>query len=775
MRKVTHYRQHWGWMITPTKAQQQMALLLGKHDTSYVKKMFTEPDNANVDFSPKKIMEKIRNILVAEVEDSPIQITLQAVDALATTQKQSDKDLLSTRGEMEEFLSHFGGMIGKPKFSIGKQPGAFEGNVKKFDEMGLDDANAEDLDYFFTTFYRLRHEVKAELPIAAIIGYNEMETYKPLLINDIMAKKCIALHPYVNDNTGMVDIRYLPPELIRVIMGQRQDCKDAIVIGYEDTVTVQKFISMCGSEFNWERDMDDMLTAVNYLNKLSYTGIGENGRMMCGNGEGEVCTYNRFLSYRISFGYMEWKEVDGDTRKTTKKDYHGNPRMFRMGYKTELPENSPYSKDVYYNEVTYKSYYLVLASGVQRLYKFGKLNYQQREGTEDEYSNYSLCVYQGVGPSITEIAEPHIKKFEKAWAKREYLINKAKEPGYMLNLDAILEVATKMVATGNPKTDVMQMMEIYLKSPNMLYTTLNMGGQPVGGNGIPHHELKNGLAVETVQEFRKIMEECIADINDTIGISPIRDAYSPDPRDGLKLQMQSLNYSRNATQYINTMLSSVFNHCGVRVLSYCQDIIEFGDKATTPYKALLTLLGDQTVEDLEAMGKVPLHRYAIYMKPFSDKYEMEEVKAIAAKALEAGQILPEQLMLINSMTTAKEAALTLSYATRRTQRIKDATAANAQQGAVQLEQLKHQNQMQLEQLKGELLLRAKNDEGRWWYLTHIQGEDAETKRTALEQANKLDGIQASAEAQKGINEHSASLQGGEGEAATPQTAAPVAT
>jgi hypothetical protein len=65
-----------------------------------------------------------------------------------------------------------------------------------------------------------------------------------------------------------------------------------------------------------------------------------------------------------------------------------------------------------------------------------------------------------------------------------------------------------------------------------------------GGGQNPHFDKPNGLD-EMVKELWDVMMKEEDQIGTKLGVNAIREAYSPSPNDGYKLQMQALAQSRN--------------------------------------------------------------------------------------------------------------------------------------------------------------------------------------------------------------------------------------
>lgn len=742
---VTQIRFNWRPIIDPRISLRNKQYLFGRQDTASVEAMFADPKLANIDFTPQKPMEKIRNILVADMESEDIQVEVNAIDPSSMDERESDKEMLANRSDTEEFLSHLGATINLPAYNLADEKklngkDKFNGDISKFDSMGLNEGSTEDRNYFFEGFYKLRHEASLDTTIRAIHHYNEARKFLPQMCNDIISDKCCAVNAYVDEVSGAPTIAYLAPSSVFAIPGSRYDFKDSAALGWEIDVTISQFMRRMGNSFNMDTDWPWLLRAINAKYNTNYTAIGGiDGTVVygqCGvNKLEQLVSMQQLYNYKVGLGYVEFKSIDRKSYKFTKKNNFGNPKIFRIPPTSKLQENSKFSRKDIEDETTYKSYYLAIGATDQQLFKYGKLPYAYLEGSEDQISSFTTCVYKEQGPSIAEIAIPHLIIFEKAAKKYEYLINKAKESGYAINMASIIALSQEL-SSETTKVDPMALLKTMNDSPNVLYTT----DDKLGGNGIPFVELKNGLT-QAVLEFRQITVNCLMDIQDQLGTAP-RMANAPQPREVGSIAQEALNQSKGATGYINRMLMYVFADVSVRLVSYTQDIIKFRKINSIPYNFLRKLLGIEVVADISTMDDIAMHRYGIFVEPFNRKFDREELKQMTIQAYGLGQITIDQMFLINSIDSPKRAAMVLAYQKRRQEAQAKEMAKYNSDLANQTAQMKHQQDMELEQLKGQNVVAAKNAEGEWYYKAMVGAaemrKEGTTEKLAADKEKQTD-------------------------------------
>lgn len=732
---ITYLRQHMQPIISQEKAREGMEYLFSEYSQDSVRKMFKDPDKAGISFRQLGIMEKIRNVFIAEMKQMGVIINVRAVDPTADEDKRDDIDMLTRRKSMEGLLTYVYGGIGEPAFKLadeekrtGKKP--YKGNVHEFDEMALDDSDPEDVSFFMKHFHRFDHEIALGDAIEFLMTYNEIDELISYWVNDILAKKAIAGKIYVSDDSGAIKMEYLAPETVYAMQGRKKDYKDAICLAYEQSVTIAEMIEIIGNDFDQERDMNELLRAVNYTYRTEYTGVHTDGRLYSGSGE-HTCSFSNFMQFKVGLGYIEFKSVNARSYKVTDKNTFGNFSMFPIATDSEVTGDSRYRKESEYQQCTYKSYYLTYSPTAQHLYKWGKLNHQYLEGAEDQISNFSIVVYKEVGKTAVEIARPFIDFLEKNFKKFEYMVVRAKPPGRAYNYESLVQIAEKMFPNSDQRVGVNEVLAMFYESANEVYTLPEINGNPVGGGSNVNYDIMHGLS-KSIIEFKNNIDWGFAQINSLIGISPLRDAYSPKPREAVGLQEKALDYSEHATYYVPGMITYVINRLAVRGTYYVQDIINYKDRNTMPYRFLTKGVGYLTVDKISTLGRVAMHRYGIFVEALDQAKDKALNLQIYTKAMDNKTITPAQYLLVKNIKSPKKAFVTFAYMENRNIKIaqKNAQAIKQQeqQGQMQLEQMRQQTQQQ--KIQGEL--QVVDLEGQWRYKSNAYGVDIGMMKKQME-------------------------------------------
>lgn len=752
-RLITHFRSYWGYLVHPSDAEKNMAIILSRYDMKNVKKMFKDPNKMGMEFLPIAIMEKIRNILIGERVKAGITVNLNAVDPTAESERKSDKSLLENRKDIEQLISFMQQGIGLPEYKMANEEKitgkkVFKGNIDMFDALGLNPGEADQVAYFFKVWFKLLHEMRAQDVVNYFINYNEVRDNIEKWCNDIMGKKVISAQAYVNETSGAIDIKYIAPERVRLIPGKRADGKDSVCIGYEDTVTVSDVIKRMGNSFDWDRDMYYLLNAVNYTNHREITGIFDGESLICGayrnRQSQEYCQFNDFLNFKVEIGYIEFKTFNADAYKIG-VDWHGNLRYIKKPPTSQLHEASKYAKEIWYNEVTYKSYYLATSTNTQKLFKCGPLYHQTIEGAEDEYSNYSIFFKKEAGPTIAEVAYPWIELAQEAFTKFRWMVRKAKPKGRAYNYESLIKVAQKMIKDGNEKTKIHEVIKMFEEGINEIFTIPEIDGQKVGGGVNPNYDLPNGLDV-TALSFKEIINWAVENIKGDLGINEIREAYSPKPNDGFKLQMTTLEQSRNATNYMSEMIDNVLRQTAKYTLNCVQDIVRYKD--TIPYNFLKRAIGETAINDIKELDGVSLHRYGIFVNSFATYMERQRVLAETNEAWQKGEISYEVKMLIDSIDDYRKAAYIMAFEKVRAKREKQQEVQQLHMNAMQVADTQHKNKMDEIDLNGKYGVREQQVRGYYYYIASINLAKSKENLQEIKSENKKEEISLKSQADK---------------------------
>lgn len=353
-------------------------------------------------------------------------------------------------------------------------------------------------------------------------------------------------------------------------------------------------------------------------------------------------------------------------------------------------------------------------------------------GSEDEYSSFSIKHRKVSGPTAAEVAKPWIEIAQESFTKFRWMVRKAKPKGRSYNYESLVQMAKHMIKTGDDKTKIQALINLFEEGINEIFTIPTKNGQVVGGGNTGNHELPNGLD-PTAITFQGIIDWAVGKIKDDLAISDIRDAYSQKQNDVYKLQEAADQSSRNATSYVGAMIDGIGRDEAKHALLTAQDIIEY--RESKAYKYLLDLVGYGPVESLEGLQKVAMHRYATVVNNFSTFQQRQQIKKDTQDAFQQGQITYDVKLLVDSVDDFRKAAYILAFEKQRADKLKQQAEAQAQASQLQQAQALHGMKMEEINADGNWKYRVVDRAG-WWAWTANRDDNATKIQANEDKANQ---------------------------------------
>lgn len=757
---VSLFRSGWQSIVDKGKAQEGMEILLSKQSLVQLQKEFNRSSDfvANTKWVAIGVMDRIKNVLIAEFLKAAYKPQVEATDFSALQQKKSDATRLRGRRDIEEVMSAMNRRTGDPAFKVPAE--SFEGNIEAFDQMGLNDLDPEDRQFFMQTFHRLWHEADAQELLRALMRHNKFEQKVEDLVNDILAKNTIAFQVHASPQSGEIKWKYLKPEDCKAIRGSERDFSDAACLGFENQVTVRQFTTIAGPRFNFEKHGKMLAQAINKTNGTSYEWATRHGlwcnQVMPSTQPGQadevrpvlMADSHQMMKYMVGISYMEWKSVD----QIVEYQDQNTKLFYKKGERNNFPPTR-FDEVIREFQKTYKTWFLDTGYQQQFLFNFGPLYHQLSHGEADEYSSYSLSFYQGTGKPATEIIAPFVEIANAAFYKMRWAIAESTPRIRVLHYDSIAQLIMRLAPqTGHPfdmknpvqniQGQINQILSHYKSSLTQLYATPEIDGQRFGGNGRPHYWDEGGLdplapAMQTVLDWAE------AQVSSRLGVGP-QDAYTPDQREGFKARNLAMQQSRNATYFVPFAIETVAKSVCTTSLNIAQDAIEF---KTPTYTWLRTLIGDDSILSFKALQKIPFHSYAIYVELFNSDEKREELKLEARQAMSEGQITWDEYLVIKELDDYKKAGMILAFYRNRTQKKLQAAAQAEHARQIEIDNVKTKNQLAIIDRKGQWGVREREVQGDYYMRAHQAPVDAALQKKQMDIENNRKKMDEKADSQ----------------------------
>lgn len=660
---LTALRTQWRPMKNVLQGVDNRSIMYSMQELNDVKESFDDEDfKKRIKFYPVPVLEPLVNSIVEDMVKQPPKAELRAEDPTALTEKKEDLERLAARFILERDRSELQSRIGFGKYKVPYDK--FNGNVEEFDKMGLDERDPDDVNFYETNFQRLWYEIGGQSLINNVMKTNQFDksTIRKL-VKDVFWAKAISCQCYVDQMTGEIKYKYIDPQIGRGIFGQSNDGKDDICRGWEDSITIQEFISMIGNEFDWQKCWKHLLWGINFCNNRRFTGFIRGGvtydccqdavwmeKMGCADIKtSELLDWTMAYQFKIFTGYIEWRTVEATSTKLINKN---NPEYFDyVPYSFELKKKQKkegYDKESYYQQQWYRSYYLATSGASQYVYGFQKLYYQHLHGANDEYSNGTLCYYQEEGKSAVEIAKAYLQPLNFIYYRLLWILYKSKPDAdeyvweELTQLAGTIQRQFPQTATNKaPALDTVinDLIKNMRTKHVRIRTYPRIDGKPVP-QIYPIEKQGTGGVDPIAITFQAILTWIEGQIAAKIGINPMRIGADPPPRESTNSERMTLQASYATTGYMYRMIQYLKEHLAVTTMNYATDILQYKD--SLPYNWLMTIMGNESFEAIRSLGKFTAHRYGLYIDDYNTEIDKQRLLnaadiALAQKTITLGQ------------------------------------------------------------------------------------------------------------------------------------------
>jgi hypothetical protein len=773
------HRMNWRSLVSSSRAAYDRSVLYSVQQLDSVKNSFDdEAFKRDTKFIPLPILDALVNAVVEEITQRPPKMELRATDPTAISEKERDIELLKKRKILESQISQERGRVGEPPYKMPYEN--FNGNVKDFDSMGLDESDAEDVSFYTENFQRLLYEIAGQSVLDNIFKTDKWdEDTIRRLVKDVFALKAISIQRYIDKMTGEIKKLYIDPQICKGVFGNTNDGKGDLCRGWEEPKTVMDWLAMVGNEFDFEKHWRHLLWGINFCGGTKFTGFMRGGVAYdCFNtqigmemGLGEISEPNLLdwssaYLYKVHCGYIEWRSIDATATYLRR---NSNPRFaepvafdFELKKKKEVKE---YYKESYYQQQWYSSYFLATTSTTQWIFQFQKVYFQQLEGANDEYSNGTLCYYQEEGKSAVEIAEPYLQPAHFAFYRMLWLIYKTKPDQEEYLLDEMVTMAKSLKRefpqmSGNgaaPSFENIldQIVQYQRKSHIRIRVLPQVDGKTA--QQLPQDGKRPGsggldpvaIAMQAVTQWAE------SQIAVKIGINPMRLGMNPPSRESTQSEENTIQYSLNTTSYMYRMIQYLKQHDAIVILNYAQDIIKYKDSA--PYKWLMNLIGNENADWLGVLGKFAAHRMGIFVRDYNMQIEKQQIMQASMEAVRKGTLRHDEWFVINMTEDPKRANAILS----RTVRKREKQARDFDMQKLQMQDSMNQRQFEREKeliiIKGQLDIDKEKIRANGYIASAQITAENKIDVKELQNASEAPKIAAKAQAQKEVEATKANL------------------
>ena len=544
--------------------------------------------------------------------------------------------------------------------------------------------------------YRHQSTIEIEQALSVIFNHNKFDQGRKDYKEDILIYGKGGVKEYVDSN-GAIRIRKVNSKGIVSSFCYRRDFSDAEYIGEEIQMSIAELKQMAQGQFTEEQ----------------YQEIAQMNRGKFGNPDylpPNTATAYGYDRFKISVLDLEFYSINEDYYERSVNKY-GNVMIARAPYGAKAKDESKEFLRTAY-KVVYKCMWVV---GTDHLFNYGLCTDMKRAKSALNDTSFSFHLYapnmrnMRVVSKVDEII-PLADAVQIAWLKLQQAIAEARPKGIQIELGGLEDIN---YGAGGKRLEPHQVLDLFFQKGVLIYRKMDTQGRET--NYRPIEELNNGLGDEAFKWYNVISNH-LQLMRDIFGLNDYTDGSSPDPRT-LTLVAQMANEGTNNALYPIIQADEVILKSVSQAL-----ILRMGSVIKRkPIEGYAEALGSNSMRFFKLSKDYSTYEFGIELENKPTDEQRQEALTIAQTLAGQGMLQMEDYFIIRNTDNIKVAQQIIAYKVKKRQEEEQQKALQMQQMNAQTQiqsaqaaedekrktmQMEYQLKMQLEQIKGEYLLKA---------------------------------------------------------------------
>jgi len=618
------------------------------------------------------LIVSVLNSAIENMMKLPMDVTCEAQDSLAMKKRKEDIEFLKAKPEIEADLQGIADEMGVGKVDLGTTKNS---SVKFSDApMGMDLNDPEHEQVFTQLFYSLKVTTAFEKFLKQWGGIKNIDMIRRLVVTDHFKYGIGSMRGYTSSMTGLPDVDYIHPSRVYCPLSSLPDFSDRTHDITDYFMTVMEMFNHFSNEICDEETLEHM------INGKGNNGTGT-GYCSCGkNGSTTYVEAKNFNTFRVNLKYIEVKSVD----------WVGVQKGDNSRGSATFTENEKECTNKVWGQNTYGFYWLV-----NTRYCFGihRLDYSHRTKGKEAFQNFSTHIYRSQPKSAVELSIAENKMAQIAYIKLQHALIKSLPQGKYIDL-RFLRSALSGLKNEDNKWTLQDILNLAFEQNIMLGDTEGFDGKN-DGQIKPFVEIPGGLRAE-VQGYWTTIINARQNIAIITGINQQLTGQSPEELIGL--QQLQINSGLNAINYCNIGIQNQFEGLYNNWAYYLQGAIEAGGKTK---EAVINYIGEEDTEILDALDEAPLHEITTQIK-FGENYAMMQSFMQQFNFLKSqGVISTVDEYLLDAVDNPKEKFQKMYFIEQRWKKEQERIRAEQYASAQAIEQQRGQNDLQVQDAKGQ--------------------------------------------------------------------------
>ena len=638
----------------------------GTQDTSIYKQLLNSlsPNKGdgsllNLDYTPVPILPKFVKVVVNKTLSRDPYPNLESIDPLSSSEKNRKKDRMKMQVEAKELL-----------LSLKEKTGV----VLDMDPESIPDT-LEEAEIFMDTNIKTDAEIAAQIGTNMTLGWsNFSDTTYRRSVNDIVALGMGVVKRRNDPNKG-ISLEYVDPISFVHSYTEDPNFEDLVYAGSVKRVPIQELKRMAGSNFTEEE----------------YKKIAEKVKNKQGNDSGKLSqTHYDDRLQRTMYGYdeymvdvLDFEFISVDCMHFEEKDSkHGNKGFYYKGFEYKEKAGSVFERKPHKMEmaVVYGGSYIL---GANKLFDYGRQknvpkNIHDISKARLSYSVSAINIRRMMPKSMVESCTGFADMLQLTHLKIQQAIAKAKPDGLIIDIEGLENVQLGKGGELQP----LELHDIYEQTGVFYYRSKNAEG---GFQNPPIREIGN--TIRNINELISLYNHYMQLIRDTTGINDAMDASSPKGEALVGVQKQAIAAGNNAIYDITNASMMLFK-------KVCQDVVkclQILPSDSVLYKIYTNAIGEENMNVLSSFKDLSMYNFGVHVVKEMEDKDKDYLEQNIQMAIQQQQIDLEDAMAVRSLKDVNQAErLLLLRRKKKMTQEQEAAQQNSQQQAEQAAQAAQQ-------------------------------------------------------------------------------------
>lgn len=624
----------------------------------------------NISWDIYALYPKFRKKIMGLFDEIDYYPTATAVDEFSDEERKKEMYSIYVQMKEKEFLDQYNKLAGikpdQPSTSLPIEPKSIE-ELKMLDKMGA---------------FKLLVEIEMEMLINWSMNMSDRKELKKKVFRDLIDFGKAITKDYTDIYDNCAKARWVDPEYA-VINYTRNNTKNAITEAGEI-----KFASLA--------TLKDFGLLDEQLLKLSkaYNGVMTNKTNLSFR---DAQAYTEAMNpMKVAYLDFEFESVDTTVYKVYNSrgmevaEVDNEPHLIEKRVKKGQIKSKKNSKKRWY-----RGKWII---GTDIIFDYG---YQYDVPyNHDGEARSSFTIYETDERSITDSCKAILDDLQIIIYKLRNAEAVAKPSGLKIEWGALSEISL-----GKEKLSPLELQRMYQQSGDIFFKyARDKNGFPIQGAGSPIESIVGGIG-PLLNELLLSYATKVNQIRDIMGVNELTDASSP-PRDTLVGVAEIAQASTN--DVLKPLLSGyqeIVRQMAGNIALRWQHIVRFGGK--DKIKGFTKAVGGANMQIIKLSSDVSLPTMGITFEALIDDGFRQRIENAALASMQAGKsgapgiTLNDYFTVLRCMEVGnlKFATVYLAYREQQEKENQQAviqqTQKAASEGAQQVEQLKHQNEMEV--------------------------------------------------------------------------------